>query len=166
MTMVERPGPGDTPAITAVVTAAFRRTDEAVLVDRLRAAGRLTLELIARESDRLVGHVAFSAVGIGASPGDGRWWALAPLAVVPDRQRRGIGAALVRAGLDAAGRAGVTLVLVLGDPAHYGRFGFAPAARLGLRCPYPAPPDHFMAWHRGAPPPCGTVAYAPEFPAA
>lgn len=165
MAIVERPGPSEERAIAALVTAAFGQPDEALLVDRLRAAGRLTLELVAREGDALVGHIAFSAVGIGTAQGDGRWWALAPLAVAPHRQRQGIGAALVRTGLTAAWRAGATLVLVLGEPAYYARFGFLPADRLGLRCPYPAPPECFMMLWRGTPPPAGTVTFAPEFPA-
>jgi putative acetyltransferase len=165
MAIVERPGPSEEHAIAALVTAAFGQPDEALLVDRLRAAGHLIVELVARDGDALVGHIAFSVVEIGTAHGDGRWWALAPLSVAPDRQRQGTGTALVRAGLAAAWRAGATLILVLGEPDYYARFGFLPADRLGLRCPYPVPPECFMALRRGTPPPAGTVTYAPEFPA-
>lgn len=163
MAIIDKPAPAEEVAITKLVTAAFGQPDEALLVERLRAAGRLGCELVAREDDILVGHIAFSAVGIGAAEGDGRWLALAPLAVAPPARGRGVGAALVRAGLEAAWRASATLVIVLGEPGYYGRFGFRAAGELDLICPYPAPPECFMAIARGAPPPAGTVRYAPEF---
>lgn len=162
--MIRRTAPADAPAIGALVTAAFGQDAEAKLVERLRGAGRLICELAAEEDGAIVGHIAFSPVRIGEDRGDGRWWGLAPLAVVPARQRRGIGAALVRRGLDTASRAGVTLVVVLGEPAYYGRFGFLPAERLGLRCVYDAPAEYFMACQpTAAPLPSGTVHYDAAF---
>lgn len=153
----------DAAAITGLVAEAFGQDAEAKLVERLQAGGRLSCELVAVEGGAVVGHVAFSPVRIGEDGGDGRWWGLAPLAVTPARQRRGIGAALVRQGL-AAAAAGAMLVVVLGSPAYYARFGFRPAERLGLRCVYDVPADHFMAWQpTPAAVPAGTVRYDAAF---
>ena len=70
---------------------------------------------------------------------------LAPMAVTPDRQRRGIGSALVREGLRQCARAGARAVIVVGHPEFYPRFGFRPGSSFGLRCEYPVPDDVFMA---------------------
>jgi putative acetyltransferase len=162
--MPRRPTAADAEAIAALVTEAFGRDDEATLVERLRAAGRLCCELVVEADSGIVGHIAFSPVRIDNDGGEGRWWGLAPLAVAPAQQRRGLGGELVRAGLEAARRAGATLVVVLGEPAYYGRFGFAPAGRLGLACVYPAPPDYFMACRPvAACLPSGTVHYDAAF---
>lgn len=162
--MIRETTPADTAAITSLVTGAFGQEGEARLVERLRASDRLTCELVAEEGGAILGHIAFSPVRIDQDGGGGRWWGLAPLAVAPDRQKQGIGAALVRAGLEAAAASGVTLVVVLGEPAYYGRFGFAPADRLGLSCIYEVPSDCFMACRpRPAGLPSGTVRYDAAF---
>jgi putative acetyltransferase len=91
--------------------------------------------------------------------------ALAPLAVSPDFQRRGIGTALARAGLDACRKQGVPFVFVLGNPAYYSRFGFRPANASGIRNEY-TDTDAFMIIELvdGSLPHNGAVAsYAPEF---
>ena len=144
--------------------ASFPTADEARLVDALRASGRLSLSLVAVESDAIVGHVAFSPVTL---PGAGGGVGLAPLAVLPSFRRRGIGAALVREGLVHAERAGVQFVVVLGEPAYYGRFGFRPAARWALRDEYHGG-DAFQALElrpAAVPAAGGLVRYAPEFAA-
>lgn len=147
-----------------MVTGAFGQDAEAKLVARLRAAGCLTCELVAEEDGGIVGHIAFSPVRIDLNAGDSHWWGLAPLAVAPAWQRRGVGAALVRAGLDTASRADATLVVVLGEPAYYGRFGFTPAERLQLGCVYEVPGEYFMAWQpHAAVLPSGTVHYDAAF---
>lgn len=159
--------PDDRPAVTALVTAAFGRQTEAELVERLREAGALAISLVAVADDDVVGHIAFSPISIGGVQAGQRWLGLAPLAVLPGRQRQGIGAALMDAGLDAAERAGADLVVVLGEPAHYGRFGFVPASRYGLALPWPVPEEAFMARLAGTErPPAGMVRYHPAFDAA
>jgi putative acetyltransferase len=164
--MIRAAKPADAEAVTALVTSAFGRDDEARLVERLRATDRLTWELVAEEDGALVGHIAFSPVRIGDETGNGQWWGLAPLAVAQAHRRRGIGAELVRSGLDAARLAGVTLVVVLGEPAFYGRLGFEPAEKLGLVSVYPVPPECFMALRLGTgKPPAGTLRYDPAFDA-
>ena len=154
--------PADQAAIHAVHAAAFPTTAEARLVDALRTARRLRISLVAVVDDAIVGHVAFSPVHVpGATDGLG----LAPLAVVPADQRRGIGAELVREGLAACEHVGCGFVVVLGDPSYYGRFGFKPASIFGLRDAYGGGAAfQAMELRAGAIPTAGgTVRYAPEF---
>jgi putative acetyltransferase len=112
----------DRDAIEGVVRAAFGRDDEADLVRRLRVDGDLLFELVAEEDHGVVGHILFSRLWADSA---GLYAALAPLSVMPDRQRSGLGSDLVRASLDSARDFGCHGVLVLGDPAYYGRFGFS-----------------------------------------
>jgi putative acetyltransferase len=165
--LVIRPeGPADRSSITRLVAAAFGRDEEARLIERLRDAGALTISLVATFGDDLVGHVALSPVSIaGAAPGR-RWLGLGPLAVRPDRQRAGIGTALMQAALAAGDRGGTELIVLLGEPAYYGRFGFEPARRHGLGLPWPVPDEAFMARLATAQvPPPGVVGYHPAFDA-
>jgi len=157
--------PGDVAAVRAVVTDAFGRPDEAHLVDLLRAAGKATVSLVAERDCRVVGHVLFSPVVLDGAPAAA---GLAPLAVLPAAQRQGIGAALVRLGLARCRAAGHGYVVVLGDPAYYGRFGFVAAERFGLGCEYDVTPGAFqvlelapgaLAGHSGV------VRYGAEFAA-
>lgn len=153
-------------AIAAVIRTAFGRDAEADLVARLRAAGALTISLVALQDDALVGHVALSPLHGEAGPGGTGWLGLAPLAVRPEWQRRGRGARLVTAALAAAETHGATLVAVLGDPAYYGRFGFVPAHRHGWRCVWDVPPELFQirpTGRLGAMPPPGTLHYHDAF---
>lgn len=133
---------GDRTAVHALTTAAFGQPNEADLVDRLRERAEPYLALVAEDNGETVGHIAFTPV---TAPGASGVMGLAPMAVQPEHQRRGIGSALVRAGLEACRTAGATAVVVLGHPAYYPRFGFAPAHRYGLRDAYGAPPEAFMA---------------------
>lgn len=155
--------PGDVEAISAVIGAAFAgapRSDgnEAAIVEALRAGGSLALSLVASEDGLIVGHIAFSSVTI-----DGRdrgWFGLAPLAVAPVRQRRGIGHALVQAGLDRLRATGASGCVVLGEPAYYGRFGFAADPNLHLPG---VPPDHFLSLSLSGQRCAGTVQYHRAF---
>jgi putative acetyltransferase len=159
---------GDAAAITDLVTAAFGRTEEARLVARLRAAGVLAVSLVAEAAGELVGHAALSAVEVGGEPGHGRWLGLAPVAVQPGWQRRGIGAGLVQSTGVRATAAGATAVFVLGSSRWYGRLGFEEAAPLGWHCVYDVPSAAFRVRRLGAPdglPPAGTVRYHPAFDA-
>jgi putative acetyltransferase len=134
---------GDAAAIRAVTAAAFPSAAEANLVDALRRQQAAVVSLVADADGRVVGHVLFSPVTLDG--GDAGILGLAPMAVWPERQRQGIGSALVRAGLDVAGQRGAAAVVVVGHPAFYPRFGFVPASRFGLRCEYDVPDDVFMA---------------------
>jgi len=124
---------GDHTAIHDVVSAAFGRTDEADLVRRLRAAEDVLFELTALEDEAVVGHILMSRLWADSAA---LYAALAPLSVAPERQRGGLGAALVQAGLDAARDVGCHGVLVLGDPAYYGRFGFSAEHAKGVQGPF------------------------------
>lgn len=134
----------DAAAVRAVHEAAFERAAEAVLVDALRARARPVVSLVAEVDGAIVGHVMLAPVALPDHP-DVRLMGLAPVGVLPAHQRRGVGSALVRAGLDESRRRGAGAVVVLGHPAYYPRFGFVPAARFGLGCEYDAPAEAFMA---------------------
>lgn len=151
----------DREAIRTVHTKSFPTADEANLVDALRAAGHLTISLVAEEHGEVVGHVAFSPVTVGDVEGIG----LAPVAVLPAFRRRGIADQLIRAGLSRC--EGWGFVVVLGDPAYYRRFGFEPAARWKLRDEYGGgDASQAMELRAGAiPDGGGLVRYAPEFAA-
>lgn len=149
--------PRDAAAIRAVLTAAFPSPAEADLVDALRHDGDLALTLVAEAGGEIRGMVAFSRL---ASPE--RALALAPLAVVPSMQRQGIGTALVEAGIALAGGRGDRLILVLGAPGFYGRFGFSAAAAQRYPSPYDGP--HLMALALGGEAPAAAPAiYPPAF---
>lgn len=167
MTVAIRPeGPADIAAVSAVERAAFGRAEEAELVDRLRAAVRPHVSLVAAVGAEVVGHIFFSPVSIAAAPPDLMPMGLAPMAVLPGRQRAGIGGALIRGGLDACRELGARAVVVLGHVEYYPRFGFVPAVRFGLRCEYAVPDEAFMALElrpgalSGV---TGLVRYAPQF---
>jgi len=136
--------PSDLPAIRDVNLGAFGKTTEADLVDALRADASPTISLVADAGGAIVGHIFFSPVTIAASAPP-RIMGLAPMAVLPARQRQGIGGALVREGLEQVRRLGFGAVVVLGHAEYYPRFGFAPASRFGLTCEYDVPDDVFMA---------------------
>jgi len=144
--VVREERPADAAAIRAVHEAAFPTSAEADLVDRIRAAGALlpALSLVAELDGGVVGHVLLSPVKLETGGGPEPVLELAPLAVVPERQREGIGSALVIAGLDAAEVRDEPLVLVLGHPWFYPRFGFRPASTFGIRAPGDVPDAAFM----------------------
>jgi putative acetyltransferase len=150
----------DRDGIRRVHLAAFPGAEEADLVDRLRANGDLVLSLVARAGEP-VGHAAFSRVVLPERPL--KVSALAPLAVLPSRQRAGIGSALVRQGLVYLRAAREDLVLVLGEPAFYGRFGFSAEAARPLSTPYDGPFLQALALSAAGRQAAGVVRYAGAF---
>jgi putative acetyltransferase len=163
---VRRERPEDRAAIRQVNTLAFGRPDEANLVGALRGSGKAVLSLVAVEDERIVGHILFSPVTIDTGDRILPALGLAPMAVVPDRQRCGIGSRLVTAGLAECRNAGYHCVVVLGHPTHYPRFGFVPASRHGIRSEFEVPDEAFMilAWGEGVlDGRGGLVRYQPEF---
>ncbi len=154
--------PGDVLPIHAVHAGSFPTTDEARLVDLLRAAGRLSVSLVADEDGLVIGHVAFSPVTVTRGDiGAG----LAPVAVLASHRCRGIAAELIRAGLKECRVTGFGWAVVLGEPAYYARFGFRAASEFGLSDEYGGGPAFQCAeLTPGAlPVGAGLVRYAPEF---
>lgn len=154
--------PRDQDAIREVHERAFGRSEEARIVARVRRTERFVpeLSLVARSGGVVVGHALFSRIDVRPAAavehdafagdheaplgehgrpvvvpagGSRRVLALGPVGVEPRRQRQGIGTALINYGLEAIARAGEGCVVVLGDPAYYGRFGFAASERFGVR---------------------------------
>ncbi len=116
---------------------------EADLVEALRDAGAHVPELclVARQAGRVAGHIVFSRAALESGHAV---LALAPMAVLPEFQRTGIGSALVREGLRRAGETDFALVVVVGHPTYYPRFGFEPADDYGVRAPWEIPPEAWM----------------------
>jgi putative acetyltransferase len=142
---IRRERPEDILAIRNVNDRAFGRPDEGAVVDRLRGACEGLVSLVAVVDGRVVGHILFSPARIQADGGDEvTGMGLAPLAVLPEYQRQGIGAQLVAAGLEVLRQTPCHFVVVLGHPAYYSRFGFGQASRLGIRCKWNVPAEAFM----------------------
>lgn len=136
--------PNDRPAIRTVHLAAFHTSVEANLVDALRAQAHPLVSLVALCNGAIAGHILFSPVKLSGHP-QICVMGLAPMGVMPEQQRKGIGSALVRAGLEECRRSGADAVVVLGYPDYYPRFGFTCADMFGIRCEYNAPREAFMA---------------------
>jgi putative acetyltransferase len=155
----------DAPAIARVVEAAFGRPDEVRMVEAVRASSEYVPELafVAEDQGEVIGHAMLSYVGLAGS--DRQLLELAPLAVAPERQREGIGSTLTRASLAAAELRGEPLVLVLGHPGYYVRFGFRRSDELGIEPPQPAWHAAFMVVPLAAYDPSirGRVVFPPSF---
>ena len=136
--------PGDVDSIRHVNEQAFGQKAEADLVEKLRGRGALTLSLVAVRRGEVKGHIAFSPVVVESEGSSFEALALAPMAVLPAYQRQGIGRRLVRAGLEGCRNLGHEIVVVLGHPTYYPRFGFAPAGPKGIGCEFEVPEEAFM----------------------
>ena len=166
MITIRNEKPADAAAIRRVNEQAFGQPDEAALVDALRRRGAFALSLVAVEGDWVVGHILFSPVTVESGQGDFDALSLAPMAVLPARQRQGIGSQLVRAGLEGCRQAGHEIVVVLGHPDYYPRFGFSPASQRGIACEFDAPDEAFMLVElreNALDGRRGVVRYPPEF---
>jgi len=155
--------PEDATTIHALTDTAFKGlpfsdNTEAKVIDALRAAGALTLSLVATQGGEIVGHVAFSPVTINGEAGD--WYGLGPVSVRPDRQRTGIGQALIREGLRRLRSSGAGGCVLLGNPAYYARFGFESDPHLRHAG---APPWAFQCLTLNGRRPRGEVSFHPGF---
>jgi putative acetyltransferase len=128
--------PDDYVSIRDINRRAFGRDDEAILVDALREQGYSRVSLVAVEDGLAIGHILFSDLPIVTQERTVPDLALAPLAVIPSRQRRGIGSALVQAGLRICADQGHGIVIVLGHPDYYPRFGFSASRARSLNAPF------------------------------
>jgi putative acetyltransferase len=160
---IRNEGHEDVIAIEAVTAAAFLEAPhtshaEQFIVAALRAAGALSVSLVAEAEGAIVGHVAVSPVTI--SDGAPGWFGLGPISVLPAWQGRGVGSALMRAALEALREMGAAGCVVVGEPAFYGRFGFR--AEAGLVLPE-VPAEYFQAVEFGPNLPQGIVSYHDAF---
>ncbi|PWR19741.1 GNAT family N-acetyltransferase [Zavarzinia compransoris] len=152
---------GDVPAIGRLVTEALRvlaqsTGTEAGIVEKLRAQGALALSLVAEAAGEVIGYLAASPARIGTQDG---WALIGPLAVLPSRQRQGIGTALMAEALRRLRATGRGAALV-GDPTYYGRFGFRAFPGLGVAG---CPPEVVQALPFDGQHPCGELIHHPAF---
>lgn len=155
----------DVDTIRALTQAAFEKMPfsdqtEARIIDALRAAGALPLSLVAIERQEILGHVAFSPVTINGALND--WYGLGPVSVWPERQKSGIGQALIRDGLHRLTTLGANGCVLLGSPDYYSRFGFIADPRLTYG---DAPAKYFQRLVLKGLPPSGEVKFHPAFEA-
>ena len=154
--------PGDLDMIEKLYPDAFPEEDLLPLVRDLLREPATALSLVAFADKALAGHVIFTRCGIAG--GNEKVALLGPLAVAPAWQRQGIGSAIVRAGMQMLENVGASHVYVLGDPAYYSRFGFAPEASVAP--PYPLPEEWREAWQskslHGTMPPVGDTLKVPQ----
>ena len=170
MILIREERPGDIAAIRRVNELASGQPEEAGIVDQLRQGCDALLSLVAVRDEQVVGHILFSPATIEAAQGTIAGMGLAPMAVLPDCQRQGIGSKLVEAGLSILRERVCPFVIVLGHPEYYPRFGFEPASQFSVTCQWPGVPDEaFMLLvldvpgMRGA---AGVARYRAEFDAA
>jgi putative acetyltransferase len=162
MNIIIRPElPEDYAAVEAIHVSAFRTDAESRVVSAIRENGNATISLVAVVDDNVVGHILFSPVHTHP-PTPEKGLGLAPVAVLPDYHKQGIGSQLIRAGLEQCRKLGYDYAVVLGGPNYYMRFGFEKASTFGLQNEYGVD-DEFMALKLKAMPVGGLVKYTPEF---
>ena len=140
MVTIRHEKPEDVPFVSSVLSQAFKRGSEAKLAEKLRRACREHLSLVAEDNGTIVGHIMFTPVHI-RNDRLVKGMGLAPMAVIPARQRCGIGSLLVKAGLHILQEKGCPFIIVLGHPDYYPRFGFQPASRFKIRSQWDGVPD-------------------------
>ena len=165
MVIVRSERPEDYDAARAVNERAFGdRSPEGALVDALRADAAHVPELclVAIDGDAVVGHIFFSRAQLASGH---EVLALAPMAVLPERQRAGVGSRLVESAVRKAAETDFPLVVVLGHPEYYPRFGFVPASSFGITAPFEVPDDAFLALALDpeGPAPRGEIVYPSAF---
>lgn len=152
--------PQDRQAVYRVVLSAFGQSNEAELVEKLREAGDIIISLVAEEDSQVVGHVLLSRMGAPFPA-----LALAPMSVVPARQRCGIGSALIAAAVKCARSKGWAAIFVLGDPDYYERFNFDREAAAHFKSPYSGPHFMMLKLSPSLPATTGEIHHAPAFTA-
>jgi putative acetyltransferase len=152
--------PRDWEAVYQVVSSAFGQSAEAELIEVLRKAGDGVISVVADEDGQIVGHVLLSRMDAPFPA-----LALAPLSVVPTRQRSGIGSALVKRAVNSAHSKGWAAIFVLGDPNYYERFGFDREAAAGFTSPYAGRNFMVLSLSPALPVATGELRQAPAFAA-
>ncbi|MFC1572173.1 GNAT family N-acetyltransferase [Candidatus Eisenbacteria bacterium] len=131
----------DIPHVRKINETAFGQPSEAGIVDALRTSCPEAISLVAESDGDVIGHILFSPVFVEGEAQTIQGMGLAPMAVLPEHQRQGIGSKLVQAGLEILRRNDCPFVIVLGHPEYYPRFGFKPASQFGLTCQWDGIPD-------------------------
>ncbi|UCG55302.1 MAG: N-acetyltransferase [Dehalococcoidia bacterium] len=152
--------------IHSINERAFGRKNEAELVDNLRKKKATTLSLVAEVEGQIVGHILFSPIKVKPDNSHFNSVTLAPLAVLPEYQRNGIGSQLVKAGFEECSILGNDFVFVVGHPKYYPRFGFIQARVKGFICEFKVPDEAWMVFELGnqvSMEKGGTVYFHPEF---
>ena len=166
MTIIRAEEEEDYSQVHRVVELAFGQPDEARLVEALRQVAYPNISLVAVAGEQVVGHIFFSPVTIESDRSVFTAMGLAPLAVLPEYQNQGVGSLLVWEGLKECLRIGHNVIVVLGHPRYYPRFGFTTAKLKGISSEYDVEDDHFMVAElepgalKGRQ---GLVKYHPEF---
>jgi len=153
-------------AIRKVNIRAFSQTQEADIVDKLRQNCRGLISLVAVMQSQVVGHILFSPATVEYEDRTVQGMGLAPMAVLPEYQRQGIGSKLIRAGIAKLKRRQCPFIIVIGHAEYYPRFGFEPASRYRIRCEWEVPDDAFMILSlnkSGMQGVLGVAKYRPEF---
>ena len=166
MLTIRQETPKDIDSIRYVNEQAFGQKEEAEIIDKLRKRDVVTLSLVAVQADQIVGHILFSPVSVESEYSSFEAITLAPMAVLPEYQRKGIGSQLVRVGLEECLRLGHEIMVVVGHPDYYPRFGFVPAKTKGIDCEFEVPDEAWMILElrEGAlAGRKGTVKFQPEF---
>jgi len=138
---------GDYPKIAKVNELAFGQGNESLLIEKLRNTSDfiLDLSLVAEYKNDVVGHILFYPVKINDGSVRHTSLALAPMCVHPSHQRKGIGSELIREGLKRAKDMGYGSVIIVGHPEYYPKFGFKKASKYGIKAPFDAPDNAFLA---------------------
>lgn len=146
MTRIRPEEPTDIPQVSELHRSAFGGEIEVRIVEAVRASPGFIrdLSLVAAKDGCVVGHILLSPISIRSEGPDFPALALAPVAVLPAYQRQGIGSRLVEEGLKRCRELGHGIVIVVGEPSFYPRFGFTPARARGLQAPFPVPDEAFM----------------------
>jgi putative acetyltransferase len=163
--IIREENPKDCSEVYKVNSTAFETQAEANLVDVLRKEARPIVSLVAEDEGVIVGHILFSPVTLSGSS-ELKIMGLGPMAVVPKNQRKGIGSAMIKAGLEKCRNLGYGAVIVLGHPEYYPRFGFRPSILYDISSEYQVPEEIFMViellpgYLDGA---SGVIKYHPAF---
>ena len=166
--LIRQETPADYAEVYTLVKEAFEQAEhsdgnEQDLVTALRGSSAFVpeLSLVAESDGAIIGYILFTEIDIGGRTA----LALAPLAVLPARQRQGVGSALIAQGHRIARELGYDYAVVLGSAAYYPRSGYRPARQLGIAAPFDVPDENFMAikLREDAAPLCGRIKYADEF---
>ncbi len=141
---IRKEQPGDIEGIWKVNAEAFETEAEANLVNALRNSGVRYISLVYEENKTLLGHIFFTPVDLIGDASGILIMGLAPMAVIPARQKTGIGSALVKAGIQECLSEGYDALVVLGHPEYYPKFGFVPSVQYGIKSEFNVPDNVFM----------------------